>query len=218
MDSILVPNDFTKPLKDYLPFPDSIGLLGDVTKIIFFSYPAQIFAAYEKGKLILTGPTNMGRKSKQTPEGLFFTNWKAIKTRSTINNSWILNWNFNVHNRLGVGFHEYALPGYPASHSCMRLWASDAKYLYHWADQWILKENKLEAQGTPVIVFGKYPFGKTRPWNHLVNNPDTLTISIDSINNIIKPYLEKILEKQSQRTSVVLAKSNLPTLPLSNLP
>lgn len=212
LDSILVPNDFTKPLQDYMPFPDSIALLGNISKIVLFSYPSQSFAAYQNGKIILTGPTNMGRKSKQTPEGLFFTNWKAVKTRSTIDNSWILKWNFNIQNKLGVGFHQYALPGYPASHSCLRLSEEDARFLYNWADQWILKNNQLEASGTPVIVFGKYPFGKTKPWNHLVQKPDTLTISKDSINNIIQPHLQKILEKQKQRELVLAQQKSNPTL------
>jgi hypothetical protein len=30
-----------------------------------------------------------------------------------------LRWNFNIENKLGVGWHS--LPGYPASHSCLRL-------------------------------------------------------------------------------------------------
>ncbi|MCH5685090.1 hypothetical protein LWM68_13035 [Niabella sp. W65] len=65
LDSILVPNDFSKPLSTYLPFPESIDLIKDVSKIILFSYPTQVFAAYENGKLVLTGPTNMGKKKNQ---------------------------------------------------------------------------------------------------------------------------------------------------------
>jgi hypothetical protein len=41
----------------------------------------------------------------------------------------------------------------------MRLQEKDARYLYEWADQWILRgENKVLVKGTPVIVFGSYNF------------------------------------------------------------
>ncbi|MFT4095049.1 MAG: L,D-transpeptidase [Niabella sp.] len=207
LDSILVPNDFSKPLKDYLPFPEQMEVLKDVKKIIFFSYPAQTFAAYENGNLIKTGPTNMGRKSKPTPQGLFFTNWKAKKTVSTVDDEWVLKWNFNVSNKGGVGFHEYTLPGYPASHSCMRLISSDAQFLYSWADQWILKNDReLAAAGTPVIIFGKYPFGKTKPWYQLAENPNALTIPVDSLNSYVEPHLQTILDKQKQREEVLAGK------------
>ncbi|MFT3903497.1 MAG: L,D-transpeptidase [Niabella sp.] len=202
LDSILVPDRYDLPLEIYLPFPEYVEELKDVRKILLFSYPTQVFAAYEQGKLVMTGPTSMGRKNKQTPQQLYFTNWKAKRTTSTVDDAWVLNWNFNVHNTWGVGFHEYALPGYPASHSCMRLLESDAKKLYDWADQWILKQNKLAASGTPVIVFGKYPFGEPRPWHKLAENPDALTISTDSLRPYIEPHLSVILEKQQQRQQV----------------
>lgn len=203
LDSILVPSDYSHDVKFYLPFPETIDILNNVNKIIIFSYPAQVFAAYENGKMKLTGPTSMGRKTKQTPQRLYFTNWKAKKTISTVDEAWVLNWNFNVHNTWGVGFHEYDLPGYPASHSCMRLHEEDARFLYTWADQWILKNGQLAASGTPVIVFGKYPFGKTKPWHALVNNPNALTLQTDSLNAYIEPHLTEILKKQEERKSVL---------------
>lgn len=206
LDSILVPSDFSKPLNVYLPFPENIDQLKDVNKIILFSYPTQVFAAYEKGKLVLTGPTNMGKKKTKTPVGLFFTNWKAKKTISTVDDEWILKWNFNVHNKWGVGFHEYALPGYPASHSCMRLLGADAQFLYGWADQWILKNDHEQlAYGTPVIVFGQYPFGEPRPWFKVIEDPKALDIPQDTLNHYIQPHLQTILEKQQQRESVTTA-------------
>lgn len=199
LDSILVPSDYSHELKDYLPFPHNVEQLKDVNKILLFSYPAQVFAAYENGKMILTGPTSMGRKTKQTPQRLYFTNWKSKETTSTVDNAWLLKWNFNVHNFWGVGFHEYALPGYPASHSCMRLLEKDAKFLYDWADQWRLQEGSIVAYGTPVIVFGKYPFGETRPWRKLTEHPNYLTLNADSIFQFVQPHLEEILTKQQER-------------------
>src|SRR6218665_2191654 len=58
MDSIIVPNDLSKNVENYLPFPLQVSYLDDINKIVFFSYPAQSFAAYENGELAYTGQTN----------------------------------------------------------------------------------------------------------------------------------------------------------------
>ena len=210
MDSIIVPNSFSDSLAAYMPFPLEVPELYDVDKIIIFSYPAQVFAAYEKGKIVKTGPTSMGRQSKKTPTGLFFTNWKSKESISTVDDEWILKWNFNISNYGGVGFHEYALPGYPASHSCLRLQAADGEYLYYWGEQWKLSQGKLMAKGTPVIVFGDYDWKNTKPWMDVARDtlPATLEISLDSVNNIIKPFKREILETQQSRKQYI---ASLPT-------
>lgn len=200
MDSIIIPGDLTGDIVFYLPFPLEVPSLIPINKIIFFSYATQTFAAYEKGELIYVGPTNMGRKKDPTPTGLFYTNWKAEKTTSTFNDEWDLRWNFNIANKAGVGWHQYELPGYPASHSCLRLQEKDAKYLYTWADQWILKDNQtILFKGTPVIVFGKYDFDAPKPWLQLIGNPKALNISPSEIEKITKPYLNSILSEQKKK-------------------
>ncbi|OXA70585.1 hypothetical protein B0A67_15280 [Flavobacterium aquidurense] len=202
LDSVVIPADFTGDIVYYLPFPLHVTALEEVSKVIIFSYPAQAFAAYENGELVYTGPTNMGRKKDPTPTGLFFTNWKAEKTTSTFNDEWDLKWNFNIENKLGVGFHEYALPGYPASHSCLRLQETDAKFLYKFADEWILQDKEnVKVKGTPVIVFGSYPFGEPKPWFELVKDPKALDISEAEIETQTKPFIPNILENQKVRAS-----------------
>ncbi|MFN3755190.1 L,D-transpeptidase [Flavobacterium sp.] len=200
MDSVIVPTDFSGDIEYYLPFPFKVKALENVNKIIFFSYPSQTFATYENGELTYTGPTNMGRKADQTPTGLFFTNWKAEETTSTFNDEWDLKWNFNIANKLGVGWHQYELPGYPASHSCLRLQEKDARYLYEWADQWILLDNNtISVKGTPVIVFGAYDFEAAKPWSQLVANPKALDISEEEITKHVSPFLKTIMTEQQKR-------------------
>jgi hypothetical protein len=200
MDSVIIPTDMSGDIAFYLPFPVEVPYLENVDKVLFFSYPTQTFAAYENGILTYTGPTNMGRKKDQTPTGLFFTNWKAEETISTFDDEWKLLWNFNIENKKGVGFHQYELPGYPASHSCLRLHEKDAKYLYEWADQWVLVDDEnVKFKGTPVVVFGSYPFGEPKPWLQLVKNPKALTISESEIEKVTAPYLETILKEQEKK-------------------
>lgn len=202
MDSVIVPIDMSGDIAYYLPFPLEVAYLKKINKIIFFSYPTQTFATYENGILTYTGPTNMGRKKDPTPTGLFFANWKAEETTSTFNDEWDLRWNVNIENKEGVGWHQYALPGYPASHSCLRLQEKDARYLYDWVDQWVLddKESVL-MKGTPVIVFGSYNFDGPRPWQLLVANPHALDISEAEIQNQTAAYLNIIMQEQQKIVS-----------------
>lgn len=200
IDSIIVPTDKSGDIAFYLPFPLKVTFLENVNKIILFSYPSQTFAAYENGILSYTGPTNMGKAIHKTPTGLFFTNWKAEETISTVDDEWKLLWNFNIENKEGIGFHQYSLPGYPASHSCLRLQEKDAKYLYGWADQWVLAdEENVKFKGTPVIVFGSYDFNAPKPWLQLIKDPKALTISESRIEEITKPFLATILKEQQKR-------------------
>ncbi|MFT5753354.1 MAG: lipoprotein-anchoring transpeptidase ErfK/SrfK [Flavobacterium sp.] len=207
MDSVIIPTDFRYDITKYLPFPVEINYLKDINKIIFFSYPTQTFAAYENGILKITGPTNMGREKYLTPTGLFFTNWKAKIKISTIDDDWILNWNFNILNKEGIGWHEYSLPGYPASHSCLRLQEKDAKFLYYWADQWVLANSyTILAKGTPVIIFGNYDFNSPRPWFKLISDPNSIDISKEEIQKITEPYLNEILAAQRNRDTIIFTK------------
>lgn len=199
MDSVLIPSDITGDVAAYLPFPFEVPFLKEVSKVILFSYPAQTFGAYENGALVYAGPTNMGRKKDPTPTGLFFTNWKAEESTSTFDDEWNLRWNFNIENKLGVGWHQYAMPGYPASHSCLRLQEEDAKYLYTWAEQWKLgKTDTIILKGTPVIVFGNYDFNAARPWLNLAKDPAVLNISADELAKIVEPYYAEIIHCQQQ--------------------
>ncbi|UAY51232.1 L,D-transpeptidase [Ferruginibacter albus] len=200
IDSIIIPDTFTNNIQDYFPFPKTVSNLDSINKVIFFSYPTQSFGAYENGKLIYTGATNMGRKSDPTPTGLFYTNWKAEETKSTFNDEWDLKWNFNIENKSGIGWHQYSLPGYPSSHSCMRLSEQDSKYLYSWADQWVLAgKDSIILKGTPVIIFGTYNYSEPKPWLRLVENSNALDISEENLNDVVKPYKEGILFEQNNR-------------------
>lgn len=202
MDSIIVSQDSSGDIEFYLPFPHEVAMLKEVNKVILFSYPSQTFAAYKNGQLVRTGPTNMGREKDQTPIGLFFTNWKAEETISTFNDEWDLKWNFNIANKLGVGFHQYSLPGYPASHSCLRLQERDARYLYDWADQWVLADAEtVKVKGTPVIVFGKYDFKAPKPWLQLLTDPVSLNITDEEMQQIVQPHLNSIIKEQKNKAA-----------------
>jgi len=204
-DTLVVPAKIEEDFLRYSPFPGHVTTLENVKKFVFFSYPIQAFAVYEYGNLIKWGPTSMGKKATKTKTGLMFANWKKEVAISTVSDEWKLRWNVNVANFDGIGWHQYALPGYPASHSCLRMLEEDAKWMYTWVDNWILNKGgqTVRAKGTPLIVYGDYPWGKRRPWKKLLDSPEANNISEDEINKIIEPQLVEIIKEQDNREAVI---------------
>lgn len=203
-DTLVIPVKIDTTLMAYSPFPMQLDVLSEVKKFVVFSYPIQAYAVYSNGTLVKWGPTSMGKKSAQTTRGLMFANWKKKLAISTVKSEWKLPYNFNIHNTHGIGWHQYDLPGYPASHSCLRLLMKDAVWLYSYADTWILNPGgaTTKANGTPVIVFGDYPWGKRKPWRKLLTDPNANNISVEEMTNLIKPHVEKMIKEQTNREKV----------------
>lgn len=204
-DTICVPDTLPDDFLFFSPFPKQLPVLDSVPKILIFSYPVQAFAAYDNGTLIRWGPTSMGKRTTPTPEGLYFTNWKARETISTVNEEWVLPWAFNIDNFKGISIHQFELPGYPASHSCVRLLGVDAEWIYYWADQWILTGDggTVKAYGTPVIVYGKYNYHSPSPWSLLYKNADADKLKADDLKVVIKKYLQTIITRKDHRDSLL---------------
>jgi lipoprotein-anchoring transpeptidase ErfK/SrfK len=191
------------------PFPVELKQAASIDKLILVSRRVQAFGAYEDGKLIFWGPTSTGKRATPTPAGLYHTNWKSKLTRSTVDSSWVLPWSFNLDNFQGISFHQYDLPGYPASHGCVRLLEEDAMWIYSWAEQWVLSKpgGSLLAHGTPVIIFGEYRYGQTQPWKRLASDPNAATVSSGEVDEALGRHLQ-IIEARSQARQSILALSN----------
>jgi hypothetical protein len=112
-----------------------------------------------------------------------------------------LYWNFNLVNRKGVSLHQYELPGYPASHSCVRLREEDAKWIYENAKQWKLNSNgtQILAYGTPVIIYGEFDFGKPRIWHSIDSMAFVTSQNPDTLASEIKTFLPLIIQRQTER-------------------
>jgi L,D-transpeptidase catalytic domain len=83
-------------------------------------------------------------------------------------------WYFNFGNREGLAFHEYALPGEPAGHGCIRLLERDAQWLSEWGETWMPDASSLRIMtlGTPVFIVGRYDFNAPPPWHSLPWRPN----------------------------------------------
>jgi hypothetical protein len=175
----------------YSPFPLSLAAAALHTKLILISLRVQALAAYESGRLVHWAPTSSGRKAMPTPIGLYHTNWKSRRRNSTVDEAWILEWAFNIENRSGISLHKYDLPGYPASHSCVRLLEDDARWIYYWAEQYVLSPDgrTVVREGTPVVIFGEYDWQGTPPWRRLVEDPQATAVGMEEIEGALREYL-----------------------------
>ena len=204
---LVLPDSLSNQILDYSPYPDSLPNFDTLPKLILVSRRIQAFAIYEKGILKRWGPVSSGKKSTPTPAGLFHTNFKVKRKISSENSSWILPWYFNFYAERGIAFHQYALPGYPASHACTRLQEKDAKWIYDWADMWRVSgtTGSVIKIGTPVIIFGDYDYEGVKPWLQLPNDHQATLINekeFEEINSY-KPKMHKdlVLRKEVNKKS-----------------
>ena len=194
-DQLIIPDTLTGNFMDYSPFPVEMKIFDSIPKTVLVNRRIQGFGLYEKGKLIRWGPVSSGKESTPTPAGLHYGNFKAKDKVSTVNDDWLLPYYFNFMNFEGVGVHQYSMPGYPASHACVRLRMDDAVFIYDWAKQWELNENrqKVVKNGTPFMVIGDYAFDKPKPWLLLAKDPEfnfLTSAEMDTLKNYVTRYLQ----------------------------
>lgn len=195
-DSLIIP-DAGADLLSIAPFPTQLEVARTIPKLVLVSRRVQAFGAYESGVLVRWGPTSTGKKSTPTPAGLYHANWKGKTRRSSVNQSWILPWCFNLDDMAGISFHQFDLPGYPASHGCVRLLEEDAKWIYDWADQWTLSKtgHSIVSFGTPVVIFGEYAYGEKPLWKRLGEDAGATAISLAETENCLNQHLAMIATK-----------------------
>lgn len=174
--ALVVPEIWLDDELAYSPLPESYPAASAFPKFVAVDLAGQVFGAYENGRLVRWGPVSSGVRHSPTPAGLYHLNWKARRHVSTVDPSWIMTWYFNFENQQGRALHAYAMPGYPASHSCVRLLERDAQWLYEWGEPWVLDERGWEVlrPGTPVFLIGEYNFDAPYPWR----SPDWLARKI----------------------------------------
>ena len=121
--AIMAPGDY-----DWNP---EASLAGDV--VIVVSLPQQLVHVYRGGVRIGESTISSGRPGHDTPTGVFTILQKQKMHRSTLYDDapmpfmQRLTWD-------GIALHAGRLPGYPASHGCVRLPAAFAEALYDVTD------------------------------------------------------------------------------------
>lgn len=175
LEVVVVPDEWIDDELAYSPMPEFWPAALPHATAIAVDVPMQVFGAYAHGVLVRWGPVSTGRRNSQTPAGLYHLNWKSKGHHSTVDEEWYMPWYFNFASRQGLAFHEFTLPGRPASHSCVRLLPRDARWLFGWGQGWILAPDRtVMSNGTPVAILGAYDFASPPPWR----SPDAATVPI----------------------------------------
>lgn len=168
LPELVVPDRWFSNEARYSALPRSYDSAKALPKLLVVYLPAQLFGAYEFGVLVRWGPLSSGARNSQTPDGLYALNWKSTGHASSVDPDWYMPWYFNFGNREGLAFHEYTLPGRPASHGCIRLLQRDAQWLFDWGDEWVVDaRGRIVQLGTPVSIVGTYDFEAAPPWRSL---------------------------------------------------
>lgn len=111
---------------------------------VIVSLPEQLVHVYRNGIRIAASTCSTGKKGHSTPTGVFVVLQKDKHHRSsTYNNAPMPNMNRLTWS--GIALHAGKLPGYPASHGCVRLPLEFSEKLF-----------TITHLGTPVIISGAH--------------------------------------------------------------
>lgn len=190
-DTVIVPTQFDLDFRAYSPFPRYYIGGREFDKLFIMDKTIQAFAAYEYGELMRWGIINTGNPDESpTPYGRYNFNWQEeerISSESPEDEDWLMYWVMNFHYN-GMHVHQYEMPtGGPMSHGCVRLVDADAEWVYHWADTWTTTSSskgiasvgaRILKQGTTVLVIGKEPAGKPRPFSYGRRYPVIKTVEL----------------------------------------
>ena len=100
---------------------------------------------FQGGELIATSPVSTGKRGHETPVGTFRILQKKVHHRSSKYDNAPMPYMQRL-TSYGIALHAGRLPGYPASHGCIRLPSGFARKLYGMTDH-----------GTPVTVMRSRP-------------------------------------------------------------
>lgn len=203
---ILVPDQFFDSNLPYSIFPTYYEAARRIPKIIIVSNHYQAMAAYEYGNLVKFSPVSSGKEKTQTYPGKYSLIFRQRVRHSSVDSNWVLNYYFNFHPQAGMAMHEFTLPGYPASHSCVRMLMDDAKWVYDWGKQTKVDTSgrRIDNTGTPVLIVDHYPFGaEFRPWMQLTNNKDLKVQLPDNPLEFDEPLIPIIQIPKEIRGSLV---------------
>lgn len=129
---LLVPYNFAYDIKEYSPLPSEIDTKHE--KLIMIDLSDHAFGAYINGKLAKWGPVSAGKSSTQTVRGDFSIKRKQgeyCKSSKYPQPNGGAKMPYCMHFYRGFAMHGQVVPGYHASHGCVRLFDDDAKWLNH---------------------------------------------------------------------------------------
>ncbi len=194
-ETIVIPDTVVDDMRAYSVFPQFYWEARHIPKIVIVSNKYQAYGCYEHGELVRFAAVNSGKERTPTYPGRYALVWKEEKHRSSLDSNWVMPYTWNFHAQAGNAFHQFAMPGYPASHSCVRQLYDDARWLYYWGEGRKLDSNRkpIPLSGTPVILIDIYDFSrKMGPWNDLATNEPVIELPDNpmEIEEALIPYCQ----------------------------
>ena len=150
-----------EPRQDEIAWTPELAPRGPL--VIVVSLPAQRIHVYRNGVRIGTAPVSTGKPGYETPSG----NYPILERRREHYSNLYDNAPMPFMQRLtwdGVAMHAGRVPGYPASHGCVRLPRTFAEQLY-----------AVTQRGTRVVIAGAETFPATVTWPGLLAPVDAGT-------------------------------------------
>jgi len=152
--------------------------------MILVSVPEQTMHVYRNGVLIGRSTVSTGSKGHSTPGGVF----SILEKKQTHRSKTYDNAPMSYMQRLtwtGIAMHSGALPGYPASHGCVRLPYDFSQLLF----------KATEKGGTVVVGDGK------TPTPHLASNPGLLLAPKDFTPDMIRHLAKDDYDWRPERST-----------------
>ncbi|WP_106205794.1 L,D-transpeptidase [Aliiruegeria haliotis] len=163
---------------------------------VIVSLPEQLVHVYRNGVRIAVSTCSTGKKGHRTPTGVFTVLQKDKDHRSSTYNSAPMP-NMNRLTWDGIALHAGHLPGYPASHGCVRLPFAFSERLW-----------TVTHYGTPVIIAGARndPWELVHPGLLLDGSAEAdLSVAVDAL--AAKKHPSDWTEAEAQPVTTVLVTS-----------
>ena len=152
--------------------------------MILVSIPEQTMHVYRNGALIGRSTVSTGSKGHSTPGGVFSILEKKQTHRSKKYNDAPMPYMQRL-TWTGIAMHSGALPGYPASHGCVRLPYDFSQLLF----------KATEKGGTVVVGDGK------TPTPHLASNPGLLLAPKDFTPDMVRHLAQDEYDWRPERST-----------------
>ncbi len=117
---------------------------------IIVSLADQRLYAYHDQQLVAWSNVSSGRPGHETPTGSFTVSEKDVDHHSNVYNNAPMPYFMRLTDE-GVGLHAGQLPGYPASHGCVRLPMGMARELYQHVESGTSVEIISSSVSSPVV-------------------------------------------------------------------
>lgn len=151
--------------------------------VVLVSVPLQVVHVYRNGILVGRSSVSTGAKGRRTPSGVFTilekrqTHYSSTYHNAPMPNMQRLTWT-------GIAMHSGQLPGYPASHGCIRMPYDFSQLLF-----------SLTAKGGTVVI------GDDRsPQPHFAANPGILLAPKDLKPEMLQPLADNTYDWQPERS------------------